>query len=131
MRPVPSALVVGPFADRLLALDLPELPTDRRDEVVEFVARRVDGLPSLMHLGVMVLGLAFRLGLAVAGDPFVRTMGRLSLPLAGEYVRMVRSLGYAYVWETWPDTGATGGPAAAGPTEAPEGPDDRATGAAA
>ncbi len=108
MRPVPPALVVGPFADRLLALDLPDLPTDRREQAVEFVARRVDGLPSIMHLGVMILGAGFRLALALTGDRVVRLASRLSLPLLGEYVRMIRSLGYAYVWETWPDTSPTG-----------------------
>lgn len=116
MRPVPSAPIVGPYADRLLALDLPDLPADRRDEVVEFVARRVDGLPSVMHLGVLLLGLAFRLLLAVGGvlpvgrDGVVRRVSGLPLPLVGEYSRMIRSLGYAYVWETWPDTSATGAP---------------------
>ena len=27
-------------------------------------------------------------------------------PSLGDYVRLLRSLGYAYVWETWPDTAA-------------------------
>lgn len=112
MRPVPSALVVGPFADRLLALDLPALPTDRREEVVAFVTRRVDGLPSVMYVGVMALGTAFRLALLVGGDRVVRATAGLSLPLVGEYVRMIRSLGYAFVWETWPDTAPDGAPRA-------------------
>lgn len=116
MRSVPSAPIVGPYADRLLALDLPDLPADRRDEVVEFVARRVDGLPSVMHLGVLLLGVGFRLALAMGGafanggDRVVRRLSSLPLPLVGEYSRMIRSLGYAYVWETWPDTTATGAP---------------------
>lgn len=108
MRPVPSALVVGPFADRLLALDLPDLPPDRREAAVEFVTRRVDALPSLMHLGVMLLGVGFRLAVATGGERAVRAASQWSVPLLGEYVRMVRSLGYAYVWETWPDTSASG-----------------------
>ena len=32
------------------------------------------------------------------------------LPIIGEYVRLVRSLAYAYIWETWPDTSAAGRP---------------------
>ena len=34
--------------------------------------------------------------------------GTHPLPLLGEYVRLIRSLGYAYVWETWPQTRPTG-----------------------
>ena len=30
--------------------------------------------------------------------------------MLGEYVRLVRSLAYAYVWETWPDTAPDGAP---------------------
>ncbi len=36
---------------------------------------------------------------ALAGHP---------LPVVGEYVRLLRSLAYAYVWDTWPDTSVTG-----------------------
>ena len=30
------------------------------------------------------------------------------LPFLAEYPRLVRSLGYAFIWETWPDTQPTG-----------------------
>jgi hypothetical protein len=44
---------------------------------------------------------AHRVAALLAGHP---------LPIAGEYVRLVRSLAYAYIWERWPDTAATGRP---------------------
>ena len=109
MRSVPSAPLVGPFADRLLALDLPELDGARRAEVVAFAARRVDGMPSVMRLGVLVIAAVFRVLLLLPGSSaLVRFVARVPLPLLGEYVRLIRSLGYAYVWETWPETQPTG-----------------------
>jgi hypothetical protein len=105
MRSVPSAPIVGPFADRLLALDLPHLDPSRRSDTVRFVARRVDALPSVIHLGVLAIAAVSRVVVATpVADRFVRLMARLALPLVGEYVRLIRSLGYAYIWETWPDT---------------------------
>ncbi len=114
MRSVPSAPLVGPFAERLLTLDFPSLPADRRGAAVAFTIRRVDGLPSVMRLGVTVIAAVFRVVLALPGnDTTLRVLARTPLPLVGEYVRMVRSLGYAYVFETWPDTRADGSSAAA------------------
>lgn len=105
MRSVPSAPLVGPFADRLLVHDLPGLDASRRRQVVAFTARRVDGLPSVMHLGVLLIAAVVRGLLALPGSSFlVSFLARTALPLLGEYVRLVRSLGYAYIWETWPDT---------------------------
>jgi hypothetical protein len=110
MRSVPSAPLVGPFADRLLRLDLPRLDDDRRAEVISFAARRIDGLPSVMHLGVLLLAAVFRVVVALPGSTaLVSLLARAPLPLIGEYVRLIRSLGYAYVWETWPDTRPDGG----------------------
>ena len=109
MRSVPSAPLVGPFADQLLALDLPELDARRRADVVSFTTRRVDGLPSVMRMGVLVIATVFRMILLLPGRAaFVRFVARTPLPLLGEYVRLIRSLGFAYVWETWPDTRPTG-----------------------
>jgi hypothetical protein len=105
MRTVPSAPLVGPFADRLLALDLPALPEDRRRQVVAFTTRRVDGMPSITRIGVLLIAAMLRVVLLLPGSTsVVRAFARTPLPLLGEYVRLVRSLGYAYVWETWPDT---------------------------
>jgi len=109
MRSVPSAPLVGPFADLLLERDLPSLEPSRRDLVVTFVIRRVDGLPSVMHLGVLLIAALVRLALALPWQqPVIGFMSRTTLPLLGEYPRLVRSLGYAYIWETWPDTAPDG-----------------------
>ena len=111
MRSVPSAPLVGPFADRILALDFPALDASCRRAVVDFITRRVDGLPSVMRLGVVIIATVVRLLLALPGNEAVlRFLARTPLPLLGEYVRMVRSLGYAYIWETWPATHADGRP---------------------
>ena len=48
----------------------------------------------------------------------VAVLARRPLPVLGEYVRLVRSLAYAYVWETWPDTAASGRPLDAEPADA-------------
>lgn len=110
MRTVPSAPLVGPFADRLLKLDLPRLDDDRRAEVIAFAARRIDGLPSVMNLGVLLLAAVFRVIVALPGSTaIVSALSKAPLPLIGEYVRLIRSLGYAYIWETWPDTRPDGG----------------------
>lgn len=67
--------------------------------------RRVDGLPSVMRIGVLMIAAVLRVALALPGGAaMLRVLARTPLPLVGEYVRLIRSLGYAYVWETWPDT---------------------------
>lgn len=109
MRSVPSAPLVGPFAERLLTFDLPDLSDTRRQEAIRFVTRRIDGLPSVMRIGVLLIAGLFRaLLLLPRSDVIVRFVATTPLPLLGEYVRLIRSLGYPFVWETWPDTSATG-----------------------
>ncbi len=109
MRQVPALPIVGSFAERLLHRDLPELPSERRKEVVAFIAHRVDGLPSFTRFGVLVLGSVFRFVLAVPGGWGVATLVmKLPLPLVAEYPRLIRSLGFAYVWEHWPTVSPTG-----------------------
>lgn len=101
---------VAPFSDQLLALDLPDLDEDRRRQVVAFVQRRVDGLASPMNVGVTLVAIIVDgLGRVLGRRRVVGALGRRPLPVLGEYVRLVRSLSYAYVWETWPDTTPTGG----------------------
>jgi hypothetical protein len=97
--------IVGPFADVLLAADLPLLPVDRRAEAVQFVQRRVSVIPSFTRFGVTVIGLLYR-GLLAApyGASVARFLSSRPLPVLGEYPRLIRSLGYAYIWERWPDT---------------------------
>ncbi len=109
MRQVPALPVVGSFAERLLAVDLPDLAPAKRREVVGFIAHRVDSLPSFTRFGVLVLGFTFRALVSVPGGWGVASiLMKLPLPLVAEYPRLIRSLGFAYVWEHWPDTTPTG-----------------------
>ncbi|MDP2293076.1 MAG: hypothetical protein Q8M22_17985 [Actinomycetota bacterium] len=109
MPQVPALPVVGSFAQRLLATDLPDLPTAKRNETVGFVAHRIDTLPSFTRFGVLVLGSVFRTLLAVPGGwTAVSVLMKLPLPLVAEYPRLIRSLSFAYVWEHWPSTTPTG-----------------------
>ena len=79
--------------------------------MVDFAGRRVDGLPSPFRLGVTAVAMLVRLLTVVGRDAAVRVLATRPLPLLGEYVRMLRSLGYAFVWERWPDTRPDGTPA--------------------
>ena len=101
--------IVGPFADLLLATDLPQLSRQRRDEVVQFVQRRARAVPSFTRFGVTLIGLFYRALIAIPGGRWVaRLLASTSIPVIGEYPRLIRSLGYAYIWEHWPDTSPTG-----------------------
>ena len=111
MRQVPASSVVGSFADHLLADDLPDLPRAHRRAVVEFVCHRVDTLPSFTRFGVLAIGSVFRVLLALpGGGTIAAAVMRLPIPFVAEYPRLIRSLGFAYVWEHWPDTSPTGAP---------------------
>jgi hypothetical protein len=104
-----SRTPVGRFATDLLASDLPALDPNRLRSAVGFVERRVAGLPSIMRFGVVTIGWFVDGASRLVGRSRTRRLVlRLRLPLISEYPRLVRSLGYAYVWETWPDTGVDG-----------------------
>jgi len=99
--------LVEPFADRLIAADVPALDAARRGEVVAFVGRRVDVLPSVIRIGVTGIAGLYRALLAVPGGwRLALRLVERPLPLLGEYPRLVRSLAYAYIWERWPETPA-------------------------
>jgi len=99
------------FATALLVSDLPGLPKLRLDETVQFIERRVVELPSITRLGVRAIGRTIDLLGAVFGRRRVlATVTARPLPLLAEYPRLVRSLGYAYIWETWPSTTVDGTP---------------------
>jgi hypothetical protein len=101
--------IVGPFAEMLLGADLPQLPAERRAEAVQFIQRRTATVPSFTRFGVTVIAVLFRIVLAAPyGRPAARLLASRPLPVLGEYPRLIRSLGYAYIWERWPDTLATG-----------------------
>jgi len=107
----------GAFADRLLALELPDLPADRRAEAVAFVCRRADEVPSPLKLGIGTLTIAVGVSQrAIGHDRTAAFLQSTSVPFVGELARMVRSLGFAFIWETWPRTQPTG---AAEPSESP------------
>ena len=105
---LPTRLIAA-FSDEVMSHDLPGLPAERRAAVVAFAGRRIDGLPSPMKLGVGVIAvLVGAAGRLVGLQRIVGLLTRRPLPVLGDYVRLVRSLGYAYVWETWPATGPDG-----------------------
>jgi hypothetical protein len=111
MPPCPPPRPVATFSDRLVAHDLPGLPGTQRAEVVAFVGRRIARLPSPMRLGVGVVAtLVDGLGRVAGADRLTRFVGRHPLPIVGEYARLVRSLAFAYVWDTWPATAPDGTP---------------------
>ena len=101
----------GVFADALLAAELPDLTEERRAETVVFVCRRAREVPTPLRLGLTALSFGVALGQRLAGaertTAFLRVTG---LPFVGELARMVRSLGFAFVWETWPATSPSGAP---------------------
>lgn len=96
--------LVSPFAQRLLSVDLPGLSPAQRDEVTDFAVRRVDVMPSALRIGVTCIAVPMR-GLAAlpSSGRMIAWLIQHPLPLVGEYVRMVRSLAYTYVWEHWPN----------------------------
>ncbi|MFP5489717.1 MAG: hypothetical protein ACLGHQ_15600 [Acidimicrobiia bacterium] len=101
----------GVFADSLLGVELPDLPEDRRRETVAFVCRRAHEVPTPLRLGVATLSLLTGTAQRVVGvDRTTAFLRATTLPFVGELARMVRSLGLAFVWETWPTTTPTGAP---------------------
>lgn len=103
----------GAFADELLRHELPGLPDERRASAVAFACRRAAQTPGPLRLGISVL--AVGVGVAARAVGVARTTRFLratTLPFVGELARMVRSLAFAFVWETWPGTGPDGAPTA-------------------
>jgi hypothetical protein len=102
---------VEPFCHHLLVVDLPALPPERRAATVGFAASRARTLPTPMRIGVgLVAGVVGTAGAVAGPGPVARLLARRPLPVVGDYVRLLRSLCFAYVWETWPDTAADGAP---------------------
>ncbi|MEZ5297749.1 MAG: hypothetical protein R2697_16165 [Ilumatobacteraceae bacterium] len=98
----------GRFAERLLMLELPDLPDDRRASTVAFVSHRAHQVPGRLRRRHPVVGRDRCRRRVVEPDRVVAFLRSTELPLVGELARMVRSLAFAYVWETWPST-PTGG----------------------
>jgi hypothetical protein len=100
------------FADGLLGSDLPALDAERRRAAVSFIGRRVRVLPSVTRAGVLTIAAVVEiLGVMAGHDRVRRVVVAAPLPLLSEYPRLVRSLGYAYIWENWPHTAVDGGAA--------------------
>lgn len=98
------------FADALLASDLPDLGPERREQTIAFIQRRLTNLTGPMAFGVAAVAILVAvLGRLIGPARVIRLFGDRPLPLLGEYVRLLRSLGFAFVWETWPDTTPSGG----------------------
>jgi hypothetical protein len=111
MPTFPPRGLIAEFCDQLVAHDFPDLPADRRAAVVAFAARRIDGMPKPMGVGVGVVAMfAGELGRVVGPRRLTAFLARRPLPLFSEYVRLVRSLAYAYIWDSWPSTAITGAP---------------------
>ena len=111
MPTFPPRGLVAEFCEQVVAHDLPDLPPDRRDVTVAFATRRIAGLPSPMKVAVGLVAAAVgALGRVVGTGRVATLLAEHPLPVAGEYVRLVRSLTYAFVWETWPDTSPSGLP---------------------
>jgi hypothetical protein len=111
-RPAYVSSLVAPFARQVLAHELPGLPPDRLEAVIPFVLRRVDGLPSPIRVGVLLVAVIVRSAMMIplVGARVPVFLATRPLPVVGEYARLVRSLGFAFVFEEWPDSRADGAP---------------------
>lgn len=110
-RPLSPDGPFGRFADHLLRVELPELPGDRRDATVTFTCRRAQEVPTPLRVGIVALTLGVGLAGRVVGDERLGSwLRRTQLPFVAELARMIRSLGFTYVWETWPSTSPLGAP---------------------
>jgi hypothetical protein len=118
-RPPPRrarrALVRGtaPSIRALLDVEFPGLSPARRAAMEAFIAGRFASLPSPLALGVGIVGTALSAPCAAGAGFVARGLSRHSLPVSGEYVKLVRSLAVAYIWERWPGTAPDGSAAAA------------------
>lgn len=108
-RPSSHSTPLGRFADRLLTKDLPLLADGRRADTVRFIQQRADDMASFTRFGVVVIShVVDLLGGIVGHTRAMDLVVSMPLPLLSEYPRLVRSLGFTYVWETWPDTTVNG-----------------------
>jgi hypothetical protein len=111
MPTFPPRGLVADFCEQVLAHDLPDLPPDRRDVTVAFATRRIAGLPSPMKVAVGLVAVGVGgVGQIVGTRRVAGFLAARPLPVAGEYVRLMRSLTYAFIWERWPDTSTSGSP---------------------
>jgi hypothetical protein len=96
--------LVHPTALSILRSDLPKISADVAEQAANFTVRRIRTLPSHMRIGVTMIAAAVRLIGGVSPEQFIVRISHTHLPLISEYFRLIRSLSYAFIWETWPDT---------------------------
>jgi hypothetical protein len=102
--------VASPTCNVILAGDLPDLSPERRYVVVALVVDRLGRLPGPTRRGVLIVAFAVNLLRVVTTDAVISRLSHLPIPVVGEYFRLLRSLAYTYLWETWPDTSPSGLP---------------------
>lgn len=102
------ATVAQPTVDLLLRHDLPALPVAHRKTVVVFTLRRLDALPQPLFWGVAAVAVALRFLSIVSGPRPLLWIASQPIPVVAEFFRLVRSLAYSFIWETWPDTAPDG-----------------------
>jgi hypothetical protein len=111
MPATPLARMVEEFAEHLLGVDLPRLPADRRGEAAAFARRRVAAMPTPLRAAVAPVAVAVHgVGRSLGGARLARLLARRPIPVLDDYVRLVRSLAFTYVWDRWPSTAADGAP---------------------
>ena len=100
--------VARPTIDLILRHDLPRLPIAHRKTVTAFTIHRLDTLPQHLFWGVGLIAFVLRLISLGGGSAFVLWLSHRHIPLVSEFFRLVRSLSYSYIWESWPDTAPDG-----------------------
>ena len=103
--PAPVIRSVETFAKFLTARELPGLPQARADATLPFIVSRCQGLPSITRFGVGAIAGGFSVVMRLpGGNKAAAWLSDHPLPILGEYPRLIRSLTFAYVFETWPDS---------------------------
>ena len=100
--------VARPTIELILRHDLPHLPVAHRKTVTNFVIHRLDTLPQHLFWGVGLIAFVLRIISLLGGASFILWIGQRSIPLVSEFFRLVRSLSYSFIWESWPDTSPDG-----------------------
>ncbi len=107
--PAPVTRSIDTFSRFLAGRELPGLDSAHHDPVVAFVQMRCAGLASITRFGVAVIAAIFGLLMSLPGGRrVVAWLCDHPLPILGEYPRLIRSLTFAYVFETWPSAQADG-----------------------
>lgn len=107
-EPRTLSTVARPTIDLILRHDLPHLPVAHRKTVTNFTIHRLDTLPQHLFWGVGLIAFVLRIVSLLGGRRLVVWASHQSLPVVSEFFRLVRSLSYSFIWESWPDTAPDG-----------------------